>query len=113
MKQAFDKFGRSKQKRNGRRLIGLAFAIDSLGFVRYSRMLDENVSEPQTFEVMLDDVASQLYAIKEKPEVVMDAGIATEDNLEIVKQKKYDYICVNRTKPKQYTKLNNKAIKRY
>jgi len=104
------KFGRSKQKRNDRRLIGLALAIDSLGFVRYSRILDGNASEPQTFEVMLDDVASQLYAIKEKPIVVMDAGIATEDNLEIVKQKKYDYICVNRTKPKQYTKLNNKAI---
>jgi len=104
------KFGRSKQKRNDRRLIGLALAIDSLGFVRYSRILDGNVSEPQTFEVMLDDVASQLHAIKEKPVVVMDAGIATEENLEIVKQKGYDYICVNRTKPKEYTKLNNKAI---
>jgi hypothetical protein len=107
------KFGRSKQKRNDRRLIGLALAIDSLGFVRHSRILDGNVSEPQTFEVMLDDVASQLSAIEEKPIVVMDAGIATEDNLEIVKQKKYDYICVNRTKPKQYTKLNNKAMVLY
>lgn len=103
------KFGRSKQKRNDRRLIGLALAIDSLGFVRYSRILDGNASEPQTFEVMLDDVASQLYAIGEKPVVVMDAGIATEDNLEIVKQKRYDYVCVNRTKPKGYTKLNDKA----
>lgn len=103
------KFGRSKQKRNDRRLIGLALAIDSLGSVRYSRILDGNASEPQTFEAMLDDVASQLYAIEGKPVVVMDAGIATEDNLEIVKQKKYDYVCVNRTKPKEYTKLNGKA----
>ena len=69
-------------------------------------MLDGNVSEPQTFEVMLDDVASQRYTIKEKPVVVMDAGIATEDNIEIVKQKKYDYICVNKAGGgKIYTKL--------
>jgi len=107
------KFGRSKQKRNDRRLIGLALAIDSLGFVRYSRILDGNASEPQTFEVMLDDVASQLYTIGEKPVVVMDAGIATGDNLEIVKQKSYDYVCVNRTKPKEYTKLSDKAITLY
>ena len=107
------KFGRSKQKRNDRRLIGLALAIDSLGFVRYSRILEGNASEPQTFEPMLDDVASQLRTIGDKPVVVMDAGIATEDNLEIIKQKGYDYVCVNRTKPKQYTKLSDKTITLY
>ena len=34
------KFGRSKQKRSDRRLIGLALAIDSLGFVRYSKIYE-------------------------------------------------------------------------
>ncbi len=46
-------FGRSKQKRNDRRLIGLALAIDSFGFVRYSKIYKGNVSEPQTFSLML------------------------------------------------------------
>ena len=105
------KFGRSKQKRNDRRLIGLALAIDSLGFVRYSKIYKGNISEPGTFETMLDDVASQLYPSKEKPIVVMDAGISTEENLECIKQREYDYVCVSRSKPKEYAKLNKDATK--
>jgi hypothetical protein len=103
------KFGRSKQKRSDRRLVGLALAIDSLGFVRYSKIYQGNVSEPATFSLMLDDVASQLNTKGEKPVVVMDAGISTEENLENVKERKYDYVCVSRTKPKEYTKLSEEA----
>jgi len=102
-------FGRSKQKRNDRRLIGLALAIDSLGFFRYSRIYEGNVSEPGSFGAMLDDVATQLYTKGEKPVVVMDAGIATEDNLEIVKQRGCDYVCVSRTIPREYSKLTDEA----
>ena len=103
------KFGRSKQKRSDRRLVGLALAIDSLGFVRYSKIYEGNVSEPGTFSMMLDDVASQLYTKGEKPVVVVDAGISTEDNLENVRERNYDYVCVSRTKPKEYAKLNQEA----
>lgn len=103
------KFGRSKQKRSDRRLIGLALAIDSLGFFRYSRIYEGNVSEPGTFGTMLEDVATQLYTKGEKPVVVMDAGIATEDNLKIVKQRGYDYVCVSRTVPREYSKLSDEA----
>ncbi len=102
-------FGRSKQKRNDRRLVGLALAIDSLGFVRYSKIYKGNVSEPQTFSLMLDDVVSQLYTKGEKPVVVMDAGISTEENLLYVKQCNFDYVCVNRTKPKVFMTLTDKA----
>ncbi len=105
------KFGRSKQKRNDRRLIGLALAIDSLGFVRYSKIYEGNIGEPETFEAMLDDVALQLYPHKEKPVVVMDAGISTEENLECIKQRKYDYVCVSRSKPSKFTKLSEQATK--
>jgi hypothetical protein len=101
-------FGRSKQKQSGSKLIGLALSIDSLGFVRYSKFYNGNVSEPETFEVMLNDVVCQLDTKEEKPIVVMDAGIATEDNLKIIRSTKYnyDYVCVGRSKPKDYNKLN-------
>ena len=102
-------FGRSKQKRNDRRLVGLALAIDGLGFVRYSKIYKGNVSEPQTFSLMLDDVVTKLYTKGEKPVVVMDAGISTEENLEYVRQCNYDYVCVSRTKPKAYTALNDET----
>jgi len=104
-------FGRSKQKQTGSKLIGLALSIDSLGFVRYSKFYKGNVSEASTFETMLSDVVSTMNIKNEKPVIVMDAGIATEENLEIIKSDKYgyDYVCVSRTIPKQYDKLTNKA----
>lgn len=103
------KFGRSKQKRNDRRLIGLALAIDSLGFVRHSKIYKGNISEPDTFESMINDVSSCFSGTGDKPVVVMDAGISIEENIEFLNKKKYDYVCVSRTKPKEYTKLKDKA----
>jgi len=104
-------FGRSKQKQTGSKLIGLALSIDSMGFVRYSKFYNGNISEPETFEDMLRDVTCQLETKGEKPIIVMDAGIATEDNLKIIKSSKYnyDYVCVSRAVPKDFTKLTAKA----
>lgn len=103
-------FGRSKQKRNDRRLIGLALSIDSRGFVRHSQFYSGNVSEPRTFIDLINALKSQLTPSpqEEKPLIVMDAGISTEDNLELIKDD-YDYVCVSRIAPKQYTQLNEKA----
>ncbi|MDR0687402.1 MAG: hypothetical protein LBF55_01790 [Prevotellaceae bacterium] len=35
--------------------------------------------------------------------VVMDAGIATEANLQLLKEKGYDYLCITRSMVKNYT----------
>lgn len=104
-------FGRSKQKQSGSKLIGLALSIDSLGFIRYSRFYKGNISEPCTFEAMLSDVVRAMDIKEEKPVIVMDAGIATEENLAIIRSDKYgyDYVCVSRSIPKQYDRLTDKA----
>jgi len=34
--------------------------------------------------------------------VVLDAGIATEENLALIRANGYDYVCVSRTKIKDY-----------
>lgn len=102
-------FGRSKQKRSDRRLIGLALSIDSMGFVRSSQFYKGNVSEPSTFLELIDNLSDQLTRGKGKPIVVMDAGISTEANLTILRSKEYDYVCVSNTKPKEYRKLEEQA----
>ena len=104
-------FGRSKQKRNDRRLIGLALSIDSLGFVRHSQFYTGNISEPGTFLNLLESLSQQLPSDGEKPLVIMDAGISTEENLTILRSDKYnyDYVCVSRTVPKEYNKLSENA----
>jgi hypothetical protein len=101
-------FGRSKQKQKGSKLIGLALSIDSLGFVRYNKFYKGNVSEPGTFSTMIEDVSKQFSDKGEVPVVVMDAGISTEENLELLRSDKYkyDYVCVSRITPKEYDKLS-------
>jgi hypothetical protein len=104
------KFGRSKEKRSDCRLIGLSMAIDSNGFVRHSQLYTGNISEPSTLGAMLDNVNKQLSCQEEeKPVVVMDAGIATEENLDKIKQEGYDYVCVSRIQPKEFDKLSDQA----
>lgn len=95
-------FGRSKEKRSDCRLIGLAMAIDARGFVRYSQLYPGNIGEPSTLEDMLTAVADKLGCEKEKPTVVMDAGISTDENLDRVTALGYDYVCVSRARPTAY-----------
>lgn len=105
------KFGHSKEKRYDCRLVSLALAIDSLGFVRHSQIYPGNVTEHKTLVQLLDNIAKQLGSDGEKPLVIIDAGIATEGSLEILKQRNHDYICVGRGKPKEYTRLTEKATR--
>lgn len=104
-------FGRSKQKQSGSKLIGLALSIDQLGFMRYSKFYKGNIGEPATFQAMLKEVVTTLDNGAEKPVVVMDAGIATEENLATIRNKpfEYDYVCVSRSRPKEYHKLTDQA----
>lgn len=102
------KFGRSKEKRYDCRLVGLALAIDSLGFVRYSKIYPGNIGEPKTFEKMIEDVVKQ-FTKQDAPMIIMDAGIATDDNLKVLKGFKYDYVCVSRSTPVDYIKQSENA----
>ena len=50
---------------------------------------------------MIDKLAS--HRCKEKKSViVLDAAIATEENLKLIEAKGYRYLCVSRSKLKQY-----------
>jgi len=104
------KHGRSKEKRSDCKLVGLSMAIDSFGFVRHCQIYQGNISEPDTLTKLLDEVKSKLSFEPDKPMVVMDAGIATEDNLNMLAEKKYDYVCVSRTKIKDYDLVSDKEI---
>jgi hypothetical protein len=57
---------------------------------------------------MIEDVSKQFSDKGEVPVVVMDAGISTEENLELLRSDKYkyDYVCVSRITPKEYDKLS-------
>lgn len=94
------KFGRSKEKRSDAKLIVLALVVNIYGFIKYSSIHEGNFSDTSSLESVLKDL--DYAAQHEKPLIVMDAGIATEANLNLVRKKKYDYLCVSRSKLKDY-----------
>ena len=90
------RFGRSKQKRDDCLLITLALALDGAGFPRSCEILPGNVSEPGTLENALARLEAVCGGTAPKPTVVMDAGIATEENITWLRGHGYDWIAVNR-----------------
>jgi transposase len=96
------KFGRSKEKRSDAKLISLALVINGEGFVKYSKIYEGNISEPSTLAATIEALSASTSSGSNKPKVVLDAGIATEDNLALLKEKGYDYLCVTRSKLKDY-----------
>ena len=82
--------GRSKEKRKDCPLITLGLVINEHGFITRSSFLPGNISEPGTLQQAIDMLSSSEDLFK--PTIVMDAGIASEDNLTWMKQKRYKYI---------------------
>ena len=96
------RYARSKEKRSDCPLVTLGLVLDMDGFPKKSRIFEGSVSEPKTLETMIKGLASK--DINEdslfKPTIVLDAGIATEDNIKWLKEKHYPYIVVSRKKKK-------------
>ncbi len=88
------RFGRSKQKRDDCPLITLA--LDGAGFPRSCEILPGNVSEPGTLHEALARLEAVCGGTAAKPTVVMDAGIATEENIVWLGEQGYDWIAVSR-----------------
>lgn len=104
---------RSKEKRSDAKLICLALVVNAEGFVKYHKVLRGNISDPATLEGTIMELATGSSQSSRKPLVVIDAGIATEENLAMLKSKGYGYLCVTRSKLKEYEVLkeNNRAVK--
>ena len=96
------KFGRSKEKRSDAKLVVLALVVNPEGFIKYSTILEGNMSDPSTLEAMIEKLRVKTSSSTKKALIVIDAGIATEDNLKMVKGKGYDYLCVTRSTMKNY-----------
>jgi transposase len=98
--------GRSKEKRKDCALLTLALVLDEDGFPKASRIFPGNVSEPRTLQEMLEAFKStsrdeQLIFSDGRPTVVIDAGVATEANLQLIRQTGYHYVCVSRSRPQE------------
>jgi transposase len=98
--------GRSKERRSDCPLVTLGLVLDSSGFPRCSRHFAGNVSEPSTLEGLLTELEASPHST-----VIMDAGIASEKNLQWLKGAGYHYIVVSRQPHREFDETQATLIK--
>jgi hypothetical protein len=97
------RFGRSKEKRSDARLVVLAVVVNTEGFLKYSQIFEGNIADSKTLEQIIAELSARTSSTERRPVVVLDAGIATEDNLKLLKKNKFEYMCVSRSGMNKYT----------
>ena len=80
------KFGRSKEKRTDAKLIVLAVIVNTEGFLKYSDIFEGNTSDCATLQRVITKLNKKAGYTNQKPIIVMDAGIATETNIQFIKK---------------------------
>ena len=96
------KFGRSKEKRSDAKLVVLGLVINPEGFIKYSSIMEGNMADCKTLEGMIGKLRIKTSSSARKALIVIDAGIATDENLKMILDNGYDYLCVSRSSLKIY-----------
>ena len=89
--------GHSKEKRTDCPLLTLGLVLDGSGFVRRSEVFSGAVNEDTTLAPMLEALQAPGDAL-----VVMDAGVATEDNVTWLRDNGYRYLVVSRERTRRF-----------
>jgi transposase len=91
--------GKCKSKRTDCPLVSLSLVVDSYGFPIFSDIYKGNQSEPETFEnviKMLEKYKDDTLFGLIKPTIAMDRGIATAENIALLREKQYEYTVIER-----------------
>ncbi len=96
------KYGRSKEKRSDSKLVVLGLVINPEGFIKYSSILEGNMADSKTLEGMINKLRINTSSSARKALIVIDAGIASDENLKMMLENGYDYLCVSRSSLKRY-----------
>ncbi len=89
------KRAKSKEKRNDCKIVVLAMVINPEGFIKYSNVFQGNTADCKSLPQIIDKLRKQTSNIASAT-VVIDAGIATDDNLKLIEKKGYNYVCISR-----------------
>jgi hypothetical protein len=96
------KYGRSKEKRGDCKIVVLAMVVNPQGFIKYSTLFEGNMQDCTTLKTIVEHLRANTSHSAKKGIVVIDAGIATEENQAMLTENGFDYICVSRSKLKDY-----------
>ena len=90
--------GHSKEKRSDCKLLTLALVVDEQGFAKYSRLYPGNQAECHTLAEIIESLVALRPNLAKDRTVIIDAGIATEENVAFLKANRFHYIVVQRGK---------------
>ena len=82
-------YGLSKEKRSDCPLITMGLVVNEHGFLSRTCFLPGNAAEQVTLQQMIESMSE--YQSLFKPTIVLDAGIATKENLEWLRKSGYTY----------------------
>ena len=85
------KRGHSKEKRSDCKLIAMGLMLDGDGFPIGHEIFEGNTQDGKTVEAMLD-AQERRTGRKGGVTVVMDRGLASEDNLKLIRLRGYEYL---------------------
>jgi len=88
--------GRSKERRSDCKLQTLALIVDELGFSKYSRLYPGNQYEGGTLGEIIESLTEARPELAGDRTVIIDAGIAKEENIQYLKENNFHYIAVSR-----------------
>ncbi len=118
-------FGHSKERRSDCPLVTLALVLDGSGFSRRSRIFPGNISEPSTLQQIIEQLRSpidptveeqensgvQSLDLRPAPTIIMDAGIASEENILWLREHDYKYIVVSRKRHMEFDEECSVVVK--
>ena len=97
------KRGINKQKRHDCPQVVIGMVFDELGFPLTHQVFEGSFSDSKSLERMMSSLEKATQGITGKPLVIMDAGVATKDNLAMLRDKGFYYLVNgNRSRRKDY-----------
>lgn len=100
--------GKSKDKQKSRPLVTLGLVIDEFGFAKKTEIFSGNSSEGDTLLEMVDRLCQKKD--KQNTTIVLDAGISKEENLQLLKNQGYQYVCVARNHPIDASEIKRDSL---
>lgn len=83
--------GKNKQRRNDCLQVAVGMAFDEYGFSLAHEVFEGNMADSKTLGCMLDRLSAAADR-RQKPVAILDAGIATADNLQMLRNRGYAYL---------------------
>ncbi len=100
-KSKLAQYGKSKEKRSDCKQVVFTGVINEDGFIRYSRIYRGNTADSTTLTDMISDLERHSPDQASKT-VVIDAGIATQENLQLIVNRGHHYVSVSNKRLKNY-----------